>query len=189
MNKIFEQEIIVMREVYIYDIIAKYAKEKLQDGHLTAVYNFFHFNIRLNHEKYTFKVKADKLFEFHLEEKGIKANLDKCDTIIKIETTSMKERIIRLNNMLTAFNKFISKSSHHDLPLYILLRKEVQFEWTTKYKQEFSFKTLGDFETHGRGYLFHIFGGINISSQFCPHETGMYQLKSSLLCLKGVSMS
>jgi hypothetical protein len=54
-------------------------------------------------------------------ERGIEANLDKCDVIIKMETASSKERIIKVNDMLTSLNIFISRFSKHAFLFYRLL--------------------------------------------------------------------
>ncbi|MCI35570.1 hypothetical protein A2U01_0056791, partial [Trifolium medium] len=74
--------------------------------------------------KCSFGVKAGKFFGFYLTEKGIKANLDKCEAIIKMEKPTTKERIMKLNEMLTTLNKFISCSAQHAMPFYRLLQKE-----------------------------------------------------------------
>lgn len=42
-------------------------------------------------------------------ERGTKVNPEKCDMIIKIETSTMKKKIARLDEMLTNFSKFISR--------------------------------------------------------------------------------
>ncbi|MCI56105.1 hypothetical protein A2U01_0077356 [Trifolium medium] len=55
-----------------------------------------------------------------------------------METPSSKERIMKLNGMITALNRFISRSTQHALPFYKLLRKEVSFEWTAEYEEAFN---------------------------------------------------
>lgn len=100
MNKIFDQEIGVMLEVYMDYMIGDYIHEKLRDAHLIVVFkHVHHVNMRLNPYKCTFKVNADKFLWFHLKEKEIEDNTDKCDTTIKMKTSSMKERIINLNGI------------------------------------------------------------------------------------------
>ncbi|MCI41862.1 hypothetical protein A2U01_0063096, partial [Trifolium medium] len=48
-----------------------------------------------------------------------------------------KERIMKLNGMINALNRFISRSAQHALSFYKLLRKEVSFEWTTECEEAF----------------------------------------------------
>lgn len=45
---------------------------------------------------------------------------------------------MQLNEMLTTLNKLISTSSQHTFLFYRLLRKEVQFEWTSKCEKSFT---------------------------------------------------
>jgi hypothetical protein len=82
----------------------------------------------LNLEKCTFGVKAGKFLDFYLTEREIEANLDQCDIILKMETSSSKEWVMKLIGMLTSLNRFLSRSTQHTLPFYTLLRKEVIFE-------------------------------------------------------------
>ncbi|MCI56669.1 retrotransposon protein putative Ty1-copia subclass, partial [Trifolium medium] len=60
--------------------------------------------MRLNPEKCTFGIKAGKFLGFYLTERGIEANPDKCNAIIQMETPTSKERIMKLNGMITALN-------------------------------------------------------------------------------------
>lgn len=50
----------------------------------------------------------------------------------------------KLNGMLTSLNKFISKYAQNALRFYKLLRKKIDFEWTTDCKEAFEYlnKTL-----------------------------------------------
>ena len=91
----------------------------------------------LNPEKCTFEVKAGKFLGFYLTEKGIEANPDKCRAVLEMEPPSSTERIIKLNGMLTALSRFISRSAHHPLPFFRLLRKEANFEWTQECEEAF----------------------------------------------------
>lgn len=44
----------------------------------------------------------------------------------------------KLNDMLIALSQFFSRSSHHKLPFYKLLRKEETFEWEPEYETIFT---------------------------------------------------
>lgn len=44
---------------------------------------------------------------------------------------------MKLNRMLTALNRFLSKSAQHALPFYKLLRNEETFEWTKGWEEAF----------------------------------------------------
>ncbi|MCH84826.1 hypothetical protein A2U01_0005663, partial [Trifolium medium] len=121
------------------DMIVKSALEVEHEAHLNVVFNKVRrYNMRLNPEKCTFGIKAGKFLGFYLTERGIEANPYKCNAIIQMETPSSKERIMKLNGMITALNRFIYRSAQHALPFYKLLRKEVSFEWTNECEDAFN---------------------------------------------------
>lgn len=73
------------------DMIIKYEEEQLHEGNHTIVLNCVcQLNMRLNPRKCTFEVKTRKFLGFYLTEREIKANPNKCDTIINTETLSTK---------------------------------------------------------------------------------------------------
>jgi hypothetical protein len=72
--------------------------------------------MRLNPKKCTFGVKAEKFLHFYLAKRGTKANRNKCEAIIKMETPTNKETIMKLKRMLIALNKLISRFAQHALP-------------------------------------------------------------------------
>lgn len=93
--------------------------------------------MRHNSKKYTFGVKAGKFLGFYLTERGIKDNPDKCRAVLEIALPSRKFWIMKLNRMLTTFNRFISKYTQHTLPFFIIIRKEANFEWTQECEKAF----------------------------------------------------
>lgn len=78
-------------------------------------------------EKCTFMVKVDKLLRLYLTKRVIESNPYKFDTIIKVETPSTKERIMKMYKMISTFNRFISWFSQHKLSFYKLIRKELKY--------------------------------------------------------------
>lgn len=79
-------------------------------------------------KKCTFRVRAANSLGFYQLERGIEANLDKCEGVIKREAPTTKKEIMKMNGMLTILNRFISSSTHNALPLYRLLNKEAHFD-------------------------------------------------------------
>ena len=111
MKKIFKKEIGGMLEVYMDDMVVKSTEESQHRHHLEEVFTRLRqYNMRLNPEKCTFRVKAGKFLEFYLSERGIEANPKKCRAVLEMEPPSSKERIMKLNGMLTTLNRFISRS-------------------------------------------------------------------------------
>lgn len=88
-------------------------------------------------EKCTFKFKVGKFLGFYMKERGIEANSNKCRAVIKMEATTMKKEIMKLNGMLTSLNKFISRSAQQKFPFYKLLNKEAHFDWTPECEHAF----------------------------------------------------
>lgn len=100
-------------------------EEKLHDRHLSCVFQRVQqYNMKLNLEKCAFGTRAAKFLDFYLTRINIKANSNKCEAIIQMETPTMKKEAIRVNEMLTNLNMFISKSSQHTLPFYQPLKKK-----------------------------------------------------------------
>ncbi|PNX93533.1 hypothetical protein L195_g016687 [Trifolium pratense] len=135
MNKVFNNEIGDMLEVYMDDMIVKSEEEVDYTTHLKKVFDQARkYNMRFNPEKCTFGVKAGKFLGFYLTERGIEANPDKCRAFFVFPTPDSKKLIQSFNGMLTALSRFVAKSSQHALPLFKLLRKESTFEWTKECK-------------------------------------------------------
>ncbi|CAJ2653138.1 unnamed protein product [Trifolium pratense] len=131
MNKVFNNEIGDMLEVYMDDMIVKSEEEVDHTAHLKRVFDQARkYNMRFNPEKCMFGVKAGKFLGFYLTERGIEANPDKCRAFFEFPTPDSKKSIQSLNGMLTALSRFVAKSAQHALPLFKLLRKESAFEWT-----------------------------------------------------------
>lgn len=65
-------------------------------------------------KKGTLRVGVGKFIGFYLEECGIKANLDKCEVIVKMKAKIIiKKDVMKLNGMFTATNMFITRFSQH----------------------------------------------------------------------------
>jgi len=136
MNKVYDKAFMGdILEVYMDDMIVKSQQEVDHATHLKRVFEqTCKYNMRLNPEKCTFGVQAGKFLGFYLTERGIEANLDKCQAFTRLPTPHSKKCIQTLNGMLTALSRFIAKSAQHALPFFKLLRKEMKFEWTDECK-------------------------------------------------------
>lgn len=78
---------------------------------------------------------------FYLKKRGTEENLDKCDMVIKIGALTTNKKVMNLNGIFMAFNRFISNSAKHVLSFYMLLRKEAHFEWTHSASKYLHLKT------------------------------------------------
>ena len=92
MNKVFKEQIGRNMEVYVDDMIVKSC---VVDEHLKDLEEVFvkirKYNLRLNPEKCVFGVRGGKLLGFMLTNRGIEANLDKCEAILNMRSpTNLK---------------------------------------------------------------------------------------------------
>jgi hypothetical protein len=136
MNKVFQNEIGDMLEVYMDDMIVK---SQAEDDHASRLKKVFDqarkHRMRFNPEKCTFGVKAGKFLGFYLTERGIEANPDKCRAFSELPTPRSKKSIQILNGMLTSLSRFVARSAQHALLFFKLLRKGPTFEWNEECEQ------------------------------------------------------
>lgn len=59
-------------------------------------------NLRLNPEKRTFGVPAEKFLGFYLTERGIETNPDKCRVVAEMKRPTTKKEIKKLTCMIAA---------------------------------------------------------------------------------------
>lgn len=105
-------------------MILKSNKEYQHNKHLANMFRRAqHYNMRLNLEKCTFMVKANRFLGFYLTMRGIKVNPNKWDEVIKMEVPTMKNVLMKLNMMIKTLNSFILRSTQYDFLFYILLKK------------------------------------------------------------------
>ncbi|GAU51417.1 hypothetical protein TSUD_88720 [Trifolium subterraneum] len=91
MNKVFQNEIGDMLEVYMDDMSVKSEKEIDHTIHLKRVFDQARkFNMRFNPEKCTFGVMAGKFLGFYLTERGIEVNPDNNCAGIRQSSTHSK---------------------------------------------------------------------------------------------------
>ena len=87
MDRVFQPLLGKSVEVYVEDIIVKCPNAQQHSADLTQVFKALcTYNIRLNPEKCTFGVDSGKFMGFMLTQRGIEANLEKCQTIIDMRS-------------------------------------------------------------------------------------------------------
>jgi hypothetical protein len=67
--------------------------------------------------------------------RGIEANPVKIDAIGNMAKTSCKKEVMKLNGMMAALGRFISKLGKKGLPFFKLLKKADKFVWTKKHRR------------------------------------------------------
>ncbi|RDY06588.1 Retrovirus-related Pol polyprotein from transposon 17.6, partial [Mucuna pruriens] len=111
-------------EVYVDDMVVKSEKE---DEHCEALKQVFKtlrdHQLRLNLEKCSFGVEAGKFLGFMLTERGIEANLDKCQAIINMRSPQGVKEVQQLMGRVTTLSRFIPRSAETTQPIFGALRK------------------------------------------------------------------
>jgi len=95
------------------------------------------YEMHLNQEKCTFGVDGGKFLGFMIAYWVIKANLDKCTTILEMHNPTNVQEIQKLNGRLASLSSFLLKHAEKVKPFYKLLRKTKQFPWDEPFEQAF----------------------------------------------------
>jgi len=92
----------------------------------------------LNPEKCVFGVRGGKFLGFMLTSKGIKANPDKCEAIMKMRSPTNLKEVQRLVGKLNALARFLPILAEKIKPIVKLLKKIDTFKWSEKCERPFS---------------------------------------------------
>jgi hypothetical protein len=85
---------------------------------------------KLKLEKCVFVVPTGKLLGFIVIHRGIEANLEKIEVIMRMEAPRSKKKVQRLTGCIAALSRFISRLGEKGMPFYKLLKKVDKFQWT-----------------------------------------------------------
>jgi hypothetical protein len=115
---------------YVDDIIVKSTK---QDNHIADLQetfaNFRQAGLKLNPEKCVFGIKKGKFLGCLVSTKGIEANPNKIEAILRMEPPNTKKGAQRLVGRLASLNRFISRSAEMNLPFFEILKLAEVFQW------------------------------------------------------------
>ncbi|XP_074351508.1 uncharacterized protein LOC141690623 [Apium graveolens] len=123
MNKIFKSQIGRNLECYVDDMIAK---STTIAGHVEVLKECFDNlrknQLKLNLEKYTFRVGAGMFLGFMISNRGIEANPEKIKAIQEMRAPKTQKYVQKLAGSLAALKRFISKLEERCLPFLDLLK-------------------------------------------------------------------
>ena len=85
------------------------------------------YNMKLNPNKYAFRVTAGKFLGFMVSQRGIEVNPDKIRAIMEMTPPRNVKEVQSLNSKIAMLNKFVSRSMDRCLPFFHTLKKS--FEW------------------------------------------------------------
>jgi ribonuclease HI len=115
---------------YVDDIIVKSMKQENHIADLQETFaNFRQAGLKLNPEKCVFGVKKGKFLGCLISTKGIEANPNKIEAILRMEPPSTKKGAQWLATRLASLNRFISRSAQRNLPFFEILKSAEVFQW------------------------------------------------------------
>jgi hypothetical protein len=97
-------------EAYVNDVVIKIENLENFIEDLQQVFNSLRRYLwKLNQEKCVFGVPAGKLLGFIVSHRGIKANLEKIEAIMRMEPPRSQKKVQRLTVCMAALSRFISR--------------------------------------------------------------------------------
>jgi hypothetical protein len=115
---------------YVDDIIVKSTKQENHIADLQETFaNFRQAGLKLNLEKCVFLVKKGKFLGCLVSTKGIEANPNKIEAILRMEPPSTKKGAQWLTGRLTTLNRFVSRSAERNLSFFEILKSTKVFQW------------------------------------------------------------
>nr|KYP33544.1 Retrovirus-related Pol polyprotein from transposon 17.6 [Cajanus cajan] len=138
MDKAFHQQIGRNMEVYVNDMVVKTTSVEAHATDLAEVFSQIRkHNMCLNPEKCIFGVQGGKFLGFMITSRGIEANPEKYKAIIQMTVKDVQ----RLTRRLVSLSRFIPRLAEKAWPIFTLLEKPKNFEWTNQCEEAFkSFK-------------------------------------------------
>jgi len=125
-------------QAYVDDMVVTSAEK---DQHVVDLEELFttitKYNMKLNLEKCVLGVEAGKLLGFLLIERGIKANPDKCATIIGMRSPATVKEVQQLTGRMVALSRFLSVGGDKGYPYFQFLKKNNHFTWTHECEDAF----------------------------------------------------
>jgi hypothetical protein len=97
-------------EAYVDNVVIKTENSENFIEDLQLVFNSLRrYRWKLNPEKCVFGVPAGKLLGFIVSHRGIEANPDKIEAIMKMEAPRSQKKVQRLTGCMAALSRFISR--------------------------------------------------------------------------------
>jgi hypothetical protein len=117
-------------EAYVDDVVIKTREAPNHVSDLAETFNNLRsFRMKLNPEKCIFGVPSGKLLGFLVSHRGIEANPEKINTILKMAHPHSQKDVQKLAGCRAALSRFISKLGVRGLPFFKLLKKSDKFCW------------------------------------------------------------
>lgn len=107
----FANQIGKTMKVYMDDMLIKSIQDRDQLSHLNEMFSILRkYKIKLNLNKCMFWVFSSKFQDYMINQKEIKATLDKIRVVLEIVSPKLVKDVQRLTGCLAALSGFISKA-------------------------------------------------------------------------------
>lgn len=127
MDMVFASQIWRNLEVYVDYMVIKTPENQKHVKYLEETFaSIRSYNMRLNPDKCTFEVQAGKFLGFMLTNRGIKENLDKCQTIINMRIPLIVKEVQQLTGQL-AYLSCLSCAGDKLIHFFAALKKSAKF--------------------------------------------------------------
>ena len=125
-------------EVYVNNMIVK---SKDRESHTMNLRKFSkrirEYRLRLNPQKCTFGVTAEKFLGFLVSDKGVEVDPSKIKTILEIPPPRSEKEIRSFLGRLQYISRFIAKLIATCEPIFKLLRKNEPYTWNDECQKAF----------------------------------------------------
>ncbi|XP_016205400.1 uncharacterized protein LOC107645794 [Arachis ipaensis] len=139
MDKVFYHQIGWNMEIYVDDMVAKTTQQKSHCDDLREVFEQIRaYNMRLNPEKCAFGVQGGKFLGFMLTSRGIEANPEKCEAILKMANPKTVKEVQQLAGKVAALSRFLQAASSRSYHFFQTISKNKKFQWTEECEKAFT---------------------------------------------------
>ncbi|XP_050217542.1 uncharacterized protein LOC126668379 [Mercurialis annua] len=137
-NSIFKDQIGKHMEVYVDDMIIKSVRTEDHPADVKVVLETLQrYQLKINPEKCVFGVPAGKFLGYMVSQRGIEANPDKIEAVLKMTPPRSIHEAKKLNGRITALGRFMSCSAKRCLPFFKTLKQIKNFTWTAECQTTF----------------------------------------------------
>ena len=131
MTRMFELQLGKNIKIYVDDMVVKSKMVTEHLGNLGDIFDVLkRHKLCLNASKCSFGVGSGKFLGYMVTHRGIEVNPDQIKAINDLKPPQNAKEVQKLTRMITALNRFISKSADRCRPFYLLINKWKGFEWS-----------------------------------------------------------
>lgn len=125
--------------VYCDDLLICGESEQEHDAILDKVFERAkEHNVRFNHNKFQYKLKQVKYFGHIFSEQGMQIDPDRVSAITSMKSPTNKKELQIFLGMVNYLRKFIPHLADVASPLQLLLKKNVEWLWTSVHEDVYS---------------------------------------------------